>query len=99
MVKGLSAVKDVDCVIYLLDSTKGSGEEEEFILENLKSVKCPVILVINKVDVVEKQKLLPLIERFSKEFSFKRHSSHLGSYRRRSGRAYGLRREDASGRA
>lgn len=72
MVKGaLSAIKDVDCVIYLLDSTRGSGEEEEFILENLKSVNCAVILAINKVDAVEKQKLLPVIERFSKEFSFK----------------------------
>ena len=39
MVKGaLSAIKDVDCVIYLLDSTRGSGEEEEFILENLKTI-------------------------------------------------------------
>lgn len=72
MVKAaLAAVKDVDCVIYLLDSTRGSGEEEEFILKNLKAVRCPVILAINKVDAVEKQKLLPLIERFSKEFSFK----------------------------
>jgi len=42
---------DADCIIYLTDCTRKIGEEEEFIVEKLKDVKCPVILALNKVDL------------------------------------------------
>jgi len=41
---------DTDCIIYLVDTTRRIGEEEERIAQKLKSVKVPVILGLNKVD-------------------------------------------------
>lgn len=71
MVKeALSALEDVDVIIYLVEAIK-KIKDEEFIIQNLKKVKCPVILGINKVDIVRKDNLLPLIDEYSKAFLFK----------------------------
>lgn len=67
----LSSLTDVDCVVYLVDAEKERAEEGDFIIGNLKRLKCPVILAINKVDLVKKQKLLPLMDRWSRLFPFK----------------------------
>lgn len=45
------AMSEVDCVIYLVDTTRSIGEEEENIAHQLKNVKVPLILGLNKVDV------------------------------------------------
>jgi len=42
---------DADCIIYLVDTHRKIGEEEEIIIQKLKSVKCPIILGLNKVDI------------------------------------------------
>jgi GTP-binding protein Era len=42
---------EVDCIIYLVDTSRKIGEEEESIAQKLKDVKCPVILGLNKVDL------------------------------------------------
>ena len=71
MVKeALSALEDVDVIIYLVEAIK-KIKDEEFIIQNLKKVKCPVILGINKVDIVRKDNILPLIDEYSKAFPFK----------------------------
>jgi len=43
-------MKDVDCLIYLVDTTRVVGKEEENIVSKLKSIKVPIILALNKVD-------------------------------------------------
>lgn len=71
MVKeAMSALEDIDVVIYLVEAGKKT-EEENFIIENLKKIKCHVILGINKADMAQKNKLLPLIDEYSKLYRFK----------------------------
>lgn len=65
-----SAVKDVDVVLYLVEPSTFVGEFEQTILNRLKSVRCPVFLVINKSDTVKKEDLLPVIARYSSEMDF-----------------------------
>lgn len=72
MVKeALAAIGDVDTIIYLVEATKKIEEDDKFIIENLKRIKQPVILCINKVDIVIKDNLLPLIDEYSKAYAFK----------------------------
>ena len=68
--EALNAVPDVDCVLLVVDSSRRPCGDERLIIENLKSVKAPVVLALNKVDVVEKGALLPLIKEYSRLFDF-----------------------------
>lgn len=71
MVKeAMSALEDIDVVIYLVEAVKKT-EEENFIIENLKKIRCAVILGINKIDEAQKDKLLPLIDEYAKLYRFK----------------------------
>ena len=64
------AVRDVDLVVFLVDRTKWTPEDD-LVLERLTHLKCPVILAINKVDWLEdKNTLLPFIEEISKKRNF-----------------------------
>lgn len=69
--EALSALKDVDGIVYMVEADRKLSDDDIFIIEGLKKLECPVILGINKVDKVDKQKLLPLIERYSKLFEFR----------------------------
>ena len=63
MVKAaMNALDEVDVVYYLIDAIVPFGGGEAFILERLKKVKTPVFLLLNKIDLMEKPKLLPLID-------------------------------------
>jgi GTP-binding protein Era len=64
-----SILHDVDVIVFMIEGK--IGPEEDWILERLKNVDCPVVLVINKVDLVkDKSELLPLIEAASKKLKF-----------------------------
>ncbi len=69
--EALSALKDVDGVLYMVEATRKADEGELFVIENLKTIKVPVILGINKIDLVKKESLLPLIDEYSKLFPFR----------------------------
>jgi len=65
-----TALVDVDAVVFIVDKLIWT-EEDEFVLQKLQSIKCPVYLVINKIDQIQdKEKLLPHIETLSKLRSF-----------------------------
>ncbi len=65
-----SALNDVDLVLFLVDRDRWT-EEDELVLKHVKSVECPVILVINKVDrLTDKKALLPLIQSYSQKGDF-----------------------------
>ncbi len=65
MVKAaVSAFGEVDLILLLVEADRGLDPGDGLILEGLRSSAVPVFLVINKVDLVEKPKLLPLIDRF-----------------------------------
>ncbi len=65
------ALTDVDGVLFMVDASDVPGKDEALIIENLEKVKAPVILVLNKIDAMERDRLLPRISSYSKRFSFK----------------------------
>lgn len=64
------SANDTDALILVIDATKKLSETEEKIIESLPSYKAPVILVINKIDLVDKAEILPIIADMSKRYDF-----------------------------
>ena len=65
------SVTDVDVVLFLIEATSEDiGKGDRIILEKIKEAKKKTILIINKIDLVKKEKLLKLIELYSKEYDF-----------------------------
>lgn len=65
-----SAVKDVDVIVFMIDRTKWTSEDE-MVLNSLQYVKCPVILAVNKVDfLADKQDLLPTLQKLDAKGNF-----------------------------
>ncbi|MCK3656895.1 GTPase Era [Pasteurellaceae bacterium Macca] len=66
-----SAIGDVDMVIFVVEGTKWT-DDDEMVLNKLRATKAPVVLAINKIDnVKEKDELLPHIIALSEKFPFK----------------------------
>ncbi len=65
-----SGAADADVVALLVDSRRGLDEENARILQGLKDSGRDAILVLNKIDLIEKPKLLELADTFNKEFPF-----------------------------
>jgi len=70
MVKeALNALQEVDIILWVMDVTHRIPEEER-ILDLIKKANKPAILVLNKIDLIKKQELLPIIDYFSKLHDF-----------------------------
>lgn len=65
-----SALGDADVVLFVVDVTRRDSDIEDTILKRLKRVKSTAILVLNKVDLVEKRTLLPILEDYNQKFEF-----------------------------
>lgn len=63
-------IGEVDVICWLVEPTTYIGAGEQHIIEKLKKVKAPIILVINKVDTIKKEEILPVIEKYRKEIDF-----------------------------
>ncbi len=66
----LKVLGDVDVVVFVTDAMFADNPSDEMILEALKKRNLPVILAINKVDLVNKPKLLPLMEQWHDAYPF-----------------------------
>ena len=64
------AMREVDVVALVVDSSARPGAGDRHLVEWLKDVRTPVILVLSKVDVIAKAKLLPLIEQYRQAHPF-----------------------------
>jgi len=64
-------IGDADVLLMMVEADSSIGPHDLFLIEALAGVKTPVFLAINKIDRVEKPKLLPLIDQYSKLFDFK----------------------------
>jgi GTPase len=64
------SMQDADMVALLIDSQKGVQEDEEAILRGLAEVRAPKVLALNKVDLVEKPKLLTLAQSLNERAPF-----------------------------
>ena len=68
--QALSACRGVDVVLFMVEAADSVGGGDDFILEQLSAAAVPVILAINKVDMVEKACLLPLMQKYAERFPF-----------------------------
>jgi GTPase len=66
-----SSLETSDVVCLLVDATEKFGHGDEYVLEILRRVKTPVFLLINKVDIVRKDTVLPIIGRYKDLFPFR----------------------------
>jgi len=66
----LEAMRDVDVLALVVDVSVKLGTGDRFVLDLLGDVKQPVVLVLNKVDLVAKHKLLPVIQHYSQAHPF-----------------------------
>lgn len=66
----LSSVREVDAILFLVDAAARPAVQEGLILETLAGVAVPVLLVINKIDLVEKETLLESIDAYARLYPF-----------------------------
>ena len=64
------SVTDVDCVLFLIEPVPEIGPGEAALLDRIRESGVPAVLVINKIDTVEKESLLPVIAAWTKVFDF-----------------------------
>ena len=66
----VETLREVDVVALVFDASTQPGRGDEYVSGLLKDVRTPIVLVLNKIDLVAKAKLLPLIERAQKWHDF-----------------------------
>lgn len=64
------AIEDADIVLIMIEPSGMPGQNDKEFLQKISYLKIPVILAINKIDLVEKDTLIPVIDAFSKLFPF-----------------------------
>ena len=64
------SIADVDMTILMVEPIASVGPQEQALIEQLQTSKCPVVLVINKIDSVEKESLLEVIATYAAEANF-----------------------------
>ena len=67
----LSTYTDVDLILVLIDAVEGFLPEDEFVLKSMEHTVVPKILVINKIDLVEKPNLLTLFAKANEKSIFR----------------------------
>ncbi|MBS4461931.1 GTPase Era [Aerococcaceae bacterium zg-B36] len=65
-----SALKGVDAVLFVVNASQKIGPGDRLIMERLKNLEVPVFLLINKIDLVQPDDLLGIIESYTEEQSF-----------------------------
>lgn len=71
MVKSaLATYQEVDVILFMVEAGASPGPGDRFIIESLSDVKTPVFLLINKIDLVKKDALLPLIDEYRTLYPF-----------------------------
>ncbi len=66
-----SSLETADLVNLLIDATLKFGHGDEFVIETMKKISTPKILLINKVDIIKKEKILLIIDKYKDLLDFK----------------------------
>lgn len=66
----MGALEAADVVYYLVDATAEWGSGEAYLIQQFERLKVPIFLLLNKVDLLPKEKLLPLIDFFRNKYNF-----------------------------
>ena len=64
------SIADVDLTVLVVEPIASIGAQEEGLIEKIQSSRCPAVLAINKIDTVEKDKLLEVIDVYSRAAKF-----------------------------
>jgi GTP-binding protein Era len=65
-----NTLREVDIVLFMVNAEEGPGRGDEFIIEKLQHTKQPVFLIINKIDQIHPDELLPLIDKYRTLYPF-----------------------------
>ncbi|RSK27884.1 GTPase Era [Bacillus sp. HMF5848] len=65
-----TSLREVDIILFMINAVEGFGKGDEFIIERLKNVKTPIFLVINKIDQIHPDQLLPIIKQYMEKYPF-----------------------------
>lgn len=65
-----STLNEVDAILFMINAEQGYGRGDQYILDLLKDVKRPIYLIINKIDLVHPDNLLPLIATYKDKGEF-----------------------------
>lgn len=68
--QALSLVKDIDCLLFLVDASTGLGKGDRFIMDVLRKTDSPVILVLNKIDKISEEDILYNINEYKDLYPF-----------------------------
>lgn len=63
-------LNEVDVILFLVNAEEEMGKGDQYIMERLKKVNKPIFLVINKIDKIHPEQLLPIIEKYRTEINF-----------------------------
>jgi GTPase len=66
----LDAMREVDVLALVVDVSVKAGPGDRFLLNLLRDVKTPAVLALNKVDLIAKPRLLPIMEHYSRAHPF-----------------------------
>lgn len=64
--RAVETIREVDVLALVVDVAEPPGKGDRFMLDLVRDAKAPVFLILNKVDLVRKPKLLPVIDRYAK---------------------------------
>ena len=68
--QALKAIEEVDAIVFIVDASHRNPQAEEKIIELLRKANKPTILALNKIDLIKKGELLPMIDFFSRVYPF-----------------------------
>ena len=63
-------IEEVDVILFLVDVTKQFGKGDQFVLDKIKNNGKPVLLLLNKIDLIDKKELLNLITKYNELYNF-----------------------------
>jgi GTP-binding protein Era len=66
----LETMREVDVLGVVVDAAEPPGKGDRFVVDLIKDVTAPVFLILNKIDLIKKTRLLPILERYTKEDRF-----------------------------
>jgi len=66
----MDTFRSSDVLLMMVEATESAHRDDLMIIDSLRSIRLPVILLINKIDLVRKHTILPLIDRFQHLFTF-----------------------------
>lgn len=65
-----NTLNEVDVILFMINASEGYGKGDQYIIDLLQKVNRPVYLIINKIDLIHSDELLPLIEQYKDKYDF-----------------------------